>query len=193
MIVWASCPFEAPPFLALKLSGEGTHREGLLKGAAMLGREVFSSPKLLGCIASHIGMTTQGCLSMSPTSPFLKWWYPSVAPVMLFEYWPWNPSEIYATLSRETAWKRPTVNDWHTDCDLHVLKEYIFQHMFGVSYTDGFLSNQIRTGLLTREEAMHTLAESKKHVAESLDEALRQAGLEQLSDRIDRSCVAFQP
>lgn len=194
MVIWANCPLENSPFLALKYRGRGAARDGLLKGAALLAREALSSPELLRAIALHFPMTFQGCLAFSPSSPFLKWRFPSVEQLLLFDYWPWNPSEIYSTLSRETAWKKPEdcPNDWHSDCTFNIFKEYLFQSMLGVSYTDGFLSNQIRAGILTRDKALRELAESKRYFATALGEALRRVGLEHLSNRIDGSCFAIR-
>lgn len=195
LVVWANCPLENSPFLALKYRGQEAGRDGLLKGAALLTREVLSSPELLQSIARHFAMTFQGCLAFSPGSPFLKWRFPSVEQLLFFDYWPWNPSEIYSTLSRETAWKKPgdCPNDWHSDCTFYVFKEYLYQNMLGVSYTDGFLSNQIRARILTRDEALRELAASKRYFAAALDEALRRVGLEHLSDRVDSSCFDDRP
>jgi hypothetical protein len=64
--------------------------------------------------------------------------------------------------------------------------------MLGVSYTDGFLSNQIRAGILTRDEAWHELVQSKEYFAKALPAALRRVGLAHVASRIDPSCFAIQ-
>ena len=97
---------------------------------------------------------------------------------------------IVSTITRETGWRRPTnrPTDWHSDCIIDVFKEYVFQRMLGVSYTDGFLSNQLRAGILTREEAWEQLLRSKEYFANAMPAALERVGLAHLAGRIDPSC-----
>lgn len=183
LIIWAKCPVEDWPFLALKYDSEKGGREGRLRGGALLTQEGLSSPKLFEGSVRNFTITALGCLAFAPDSPFLKWRFPSVEQLLFFDYWPWNPQEIDSTIISETGWKKPTnrPNDWHSDCVFDVFKEYMFQRALGVSYTDGFLSNQIRAGILTRDEALHELVESKEHFAEVLPEALQRVGFEHLS------------
>ena len=192
-VVWAKCPLEDSPFLALKPQKNSTSREGLVKGGILLASELMKSPKLVGAVIRHFPMTTKGCLAFSPTSSYMKMRYGSVQQIPLFEYWPWNPKQIYATLT-EAGWKKPAnvPSDWHSDCSFHVLKEYMFQKILGVSYTDGFLSNQIRAGLITRADALRDLATSKRHFADALRATIRDNGdYSHLADRIDPSCFAI--
>ncbi len=188
--VWANCPLEYSPFLALKRRGNGAQREGLLKGGALLTAEVLRSPRFLSSIARHFPLTMEGCLAFAPSSPYLRWRYPSVEQLVFFEYWPWNPDKIPGTLTREAGWRKPAdvPNDWHSDCVFNVFKEFLFQSILGVSYTDGFLSNQIRHGLITRDQALIHLAESKRYFARAFPEALERTGLSHLASRIDLSC-----
>ena len=192
LVVWAKCPLEDSPFLALKNTGEGTRREGLIKGSALLAGEMLKSRRLLTAIGHQFPMSVQGCLAFAPSSPYLKWRYPSVEQISLFEYWPWSPTEIYRTLNEETGWRKPDdcASDWHSDCIFNVFKEYVFQSMLGASYTDGFLSNQIRAGLLSRDQALAELLESKRHFARILPEALQRVGLGDYADRVDASCFS---
>jgi hypothetical protein len=190
LVVWSNCPLEYSPFLALKHRGNGAAREGLLKGGALLAGEVLKSGRFLAAIASHFTLTLEGCLAFAPDSPYLRLRYPSVESLVFFEYWPWNPDEIYETLSIEAGWRKPAdiPNDWHSDCVFNIFKEYLFQSILGVSYTDGFLSNQIRAGILTRDQAMIQLAESKRYYARALPRALELTGLSHLTRRVDLSC-----
>lgn len=188
-VVWAKCPLEDSPFLALKPIKNSTSREGLIKGGMLLAGEVMRSRILLSAILQHFTMTGKGCLAFSPTSSYMKMRYPSVQQIPIFEYWQWDPKLIYATLER-AGWKKPTSvhSDWHSDCDFHPIKEYMFQKILGVSYTDGFLSNQVRAGLITRVEALKELAISKRHFAKALPASLAKVGLEYFANQIDPSC-----
>jgi hypothetical protein len=189
-VAWGKCPLEDSPFLALKYDTEKKGREGLVRGGVLLTREVASSPQLVGSIVRNFSLTLQGCLAVSPDSPFIKWRFPTVEQLFFFDYWPWNPKEIVSTITRETGWRRPTnrPTDWHSDCIIDVFKEYVFQRMLGVSYTDGFLSNQLRAGILTREEAWEQLLRSKEYFANAMPAALERVGLAHLAGRIDPSC-----
>jgi hypothetical protein len=102
----------------------------------------------------------------------------------------WESEQIRRTLIAEAGWRPPQdmPSDWHSDCVFNVFKEYMFQSMFGVSYTDGFLSNQVRHGLLTRDEALARLVESKKFYEGAVPKALEEVGLSQLANRVDPSC-----
>ena len=194
LVVWGKCPLEDSPFLALKYDTEKRGREGLVRGGILLTQEVLSSRKLVQSIGRHFSLTLKGCMAVSPDSPYLKWRFPSVEQLLFFDYWPWNPKEIVSTITRETGWRKPTnrPNDWHSDCIIDVFKEYVFQRMLGVSYTDGFLSNQIRAGILSRDEAWKELVKSKEYFAKALPTALQRVGLAHLSSRIDPSCFAIQ-
>ncbi|MCB5254355.1 MAG: hypothetical protein LHW58_01805, partial [Candidatus Cloacimonetes bacterium] len=64
----------------------------------------------------------------------------------------------------------------------------MFQKMYGVSYTDSHLSNQIRHGYLSREEARIKLKESKRFYAASILPALQFLKSQALMSQIDLSC-----
>lgn len=189
-VVWGKCPLEDSPFLALKYDSERGGREGLLKGGVLLSKELLSAPKLLQNVAHNFVLTMKGCLAYSPDSSFVKWRFPVVEQLLFFDFWPWNPREILSTIIPETGWKKPSnrPSDWHSDCIFDVFKEYLFQSMLGVSYTDGFLSNQIRAGILTRDEAWCELLKSKQFFAKALPDALERVGLQHLAARVDSSC-----
>lgn len=188
-VVWAKCPLEDSPFIALKPVNNSTSRDGIAKGAALLARELLQTPALVSAVLRNFNVALKGCLAVSPTSSYMKARYPSVQQIPLFEYWPWNPTEIYATL-KSAGWQKPTEipADWHSDCDFHAIKEYMFQKLLGVSYTDGFLSNQVRAGLLTREEALRELAMSKEHFGRALEPSLIRRGLSEFLDRVSPEC-----
>lgn len=191
LVVWAECALEDPAFLALRRSNETGKRDNLAKNAAALAQRVAGSPALSKAVAKNLKLTFFGCLAVSPTSSaYLRWRYPSVQHITLFDYWPWNAQEIYKALATDTAWERPqkVENDWHSDCTFHIIKEYMFQSMLGVSYADGFLSNQIRAGMMTRQSALAEVLQTRRRLVDSIPYAIRDVGLGDISDRIDLSC-----
>lgn len=196
-IVWSSTPLEYSPFLAIKYTGDEKHiykREGILQSGIQLGREILVSPTFAKSLVTTFGTSIPGCLAVFPNSAYLHFRYPKVHPLMFYAYEKWNPQLILNTITSELGWKIPEEikEDWHTDCVFNVFKEYMFQKMLGVSYTDAFLSNQVRYGYITREEARQKLWESKRFYSESLKPALKFLGLEYLMSDIVLSCFEVE-
>jgi hypothetical protein len=193
LVVWATCPLEVPPFVALSNHKDVGKRASPVHGAMLLGKTVLSTPHLAGAILSSLATTTKGCLLITPeTSPYLRFRYPSVHHLSLFEYWPWNPTEIYRTLEERTGWRAPSKaqEDWHFDCNYHVLKEYMFQSLYGIGYIDGYYSNLIRANLMTRDEALQKVEGIRLALAAELEESLKKADLGDLKHCVDPSCFA---
>jgi hypothetical protein len=57
--------------------------------------------------------------------------------------------------------------------------------MLGATYTDAFLSNQIRYGILSREEALEKLEESRKVNSVGIFKAIEALDLQHLRNEID--------
>ncbi len=193
MIVWSTSPLEYSPFLAIQYKPSESNqfkRESLLKSASMLFKETLSSPKFTLGILQNFKTSYLGSLAAFPTSGYLKRKYPSVTPIMFYDYYNWNPKEIIKELESKTSWRIPDYisDDWHSDCVFNIFKEYMFQKMLGVTYTDAHLSNQIRYGIISREEAVVQLRKSKMRLPFQLKEALKELDLDYLSDRIDFDC-----
>lgn len=193
MIVWSISPLEYSTFLAVSYKPDEKDqfkREGVLKSALVLLKEALKSPELSKAIIKNFKTTFYGCLAAFPNSSYLKKRYPEVTPIMFYDYINWEPNKILNDLETNTVWKRPAEmdEDWHSDCLFNLFKEYMFQKMLGVTYTDAHLSNQIRYGIITKEEALRKLEISKKSLPMQLRTALKKLNLEHLSDRIDFDC-----
>ncbi|MDD3562192.1 MAG: hypothetical protein PHR32_00765 [Candidatus Cloacimonetes bacterium] len=192
-VVWSSTPLEYSPFLAIKHKGDAKHqfkREGMLRSSWQLAKKAFVSPVFTRAILRHPQTSILGCLAVFPNSSYLRFRYPAVHPLMFYSYEHWDPKLILDTITSELEWQIPSEikEDWHTDCVFNVFKEYMFQKMYGVSYTDAHLSNQIRHGYISRAEAEQKLTESKRFYAESLLPALEFLGAEEIMSQIDLSC-----
>jgi predicted subunit of tRNA(5-methylaminomethyl-2-thiouridylate) methyltransferase len=193
MLVWGTCPLENPPFLVLRVESSEERpygRAGLLKSTAQLVGEMFNYPGLATSFVKHFSTCTFGCLATTPDSRYLALRYPSKKQIYFFQYVNWDATVIRSTLETRTDWRLPedVTDDWHSDCVIVSLKEYMFQKMLGVSYTEAFLSNQIRHGRITREEAWAMTLESKKQAPSAVMRSLDYLGLDHLKDRIDLSC-----
>ncbi len=192
-IAWSASPLEYSPFLALKLKGGSQNqfsREGTLKGAVMLMREFFKTAFFPITFLKYNKICIKGCLAAFPTSSFLKKHYPTVTPLMFYSYHPWNPKVIKRSITEEYGWNAPLdiVDDWHSDCIFNVFKEYTFQKMYGASYTDAYLSNQIRHDLIDREEALAALRQSKRYFKNEIYRTLDALNLSSLKERFDLTC-----
>ncbi|MCB5252384.1 MAG: hypothetical protein RBR69_08900 [Candidatus Cloacimonadaceae bacterium] len=192
-VVWASTPLEYSPFLAIKHQGDASHqykREGMLHSGLQLAREIVQSPRFAQGLLRVPRTSILGCLAVFPNSAYLRFRYRSVSPLMFYSYEKWDPELILDTITSNLDWKIPPEikEDWHTDCVFNVFKEHMFQKMYGVSYTDSHLSNQIRHGYLSREEARIKLKESKRFYAASILPALQFLKSQALMSQIDLSC-----
>jgi hypothetical protein len=189
-IVWAACPLETPPFIPAQSAGSSHETRSTLGMAASLARSLCAHPGFTKAFLSHFSTCVQGCLAFRPGSGYLQRIYPSVRQVNFFDYCRWDGAQMRAVLRAETRWTIPASvgSDWHSDCVFNVFKEYMFQKMYGVSYTDAFLSNQIRYGLITRDQAVAALRQSKQYFARELPKALTQVGLAHLQSQTDPSC-----
>jgi hypothetical protein len=191
LVVWSDCPLEVPPFLrAPGADGDTTRPRGFGYLGRRLWRQLRANPAFRRAFLRHAPTCVYGYLALRPDTRYLRWRYPAVRPVHYFHYCRWDRDEILSSLQAHTSWAIPDSlpSDWHADCRLHVLREYMSQRSLGASEVDAHLSNQIRHGLLTREEGWRKLLQVKAHHAEELPAVLRQLGLAHLVPRVDPSC-----
>jgi glucosamine--fructose-6-phosphate aminotransferase (isomerizing) len=193
MMLWSNCPLENPPFIALKPEStreKQYERQGMGKSIALLINEMIRDRQFAKGVMKHLSTCFYGCLAVTPTAKYLKIRYPSKKQVFFFEYIRWNPTQIIEALVEKAGWVPPEniPDDWHSDCYFNVFKEYMFQKMLGVSYTDAFLSNQIRKGIITREDAWDKLLKSKVYYSSVLTDTLEIVGLNELSGKMDPAC-----
>jgi hypothetical protein len=135
-----------------------------------------------------------GCLAFRPGTKYMRVRYLSVKFIQFFDYYSWDSNQILSELHDMTGWEIPDgiAMDWHSDCVFHVFKEYMYQKMIGASYTDAFLSNQVRHGLIARKQAWEKLLHSKKYNRNALKVALSKLDLEHLKPKIDFSCFDIE-
>jgi hypothetical protein len=191
MVIWSTCPLEVPPFIPTQPESGSNHaakRTGNL--GVLLGKSLATQPKFRKAFFQNASTCIFGSLAFRSNSGYLQLRYPSVTHINFFDYCDWNGDEIVASLKRNFPWSVPesVVTDWHSDCIFNAFKEYMFQKMLGASYTDAFLSNQIRYGLITRDEAWNKLIKSKKYYAGELIKTMSVLGMEHLHSKCDLSC-----
>jgi len=86
---------------------------------------------------------------------------PRVDYYQLFDYFKWNENEITDLLIKEYNWETAidTKSTWRIGDGTASFYNYIYYTVAGFSENDTFRSNQIREGMLTREEAMARIEE----------------------------------
>jgi|GEM_PF-455066 len=193
-VVWSVCPLETPPFIPTRSPQSETRRnapsKGILSLMGTLAGSMFSDKSFMATFLQHCPTCIRGCLAFDPEGSFLKKRFSSVRSIQFFNYHEWKGETIKQTITEELGWCLPnTIKiDWHSDCLFNVFKEYTFQKMYYTSYTDAFLSNQIRHGYISRQEAYKKLLHSKQYYAGRIQEALKRVGLEDLLGSIDFTC-----
>ena len=78
-----------------------------------------------------------------------------------FDYYEWNENEINDLIIKEYNWETAvdTVSTWRIGDGTASFYNYIYYTVAGFSEIDTFRSNQIRRGLITRDEALKIIKE----------------------------------
>ncbi len=92
---------------------------------------------------------------ISPHTAYLRFRYPEIFALAYFYFGEWNEEESDEALAR-LGWELPPActSTWKSDCSFAELKNYMFRSMSGVGYMDAFLSNMVRAGIISRDEAL---------------------------------------
>jgi len=190
MIVWSATPFEEPPFLAIKRYTDGKKLKQVsnTKSSILLLKEMLKTKEFPATFINNFNICINGCLAVNPEATYLKRKFPKVIPVLFFHYHNWEPKLIKEYIKAKVDWKFPDdKEDWHSDCLFHYFKEYMFISMYGTSYLEAFLSNQIRYGIISKEEALLKIEESKLTNSTGILNALETLNLKHLKSEINTS------
>jgi hypothetical protein len=189
MIVWSSTPLEVPPFIALKSKIDDDNKMkkvSYAKSSLLLIKEMVRTKDFPLTFIRFFNTCYNGCFAVRTDSNFLKRKFPRVTPVHFFQYHSWNQSLIKEYIKEKVNWESPSdKEDWHSDCLFHFFKEYMFLSMIGTSYLDAYLSNQIRQGLLSRDEALLKIEESKLTNSTGIVNAMKVLNLQHFKIRIN--------
>jgi hypothetical protein len=88
-----------------------------------------------------------------------RFFYPKQKLLYLYEYVTWDESIILSTIRKELGWIAPasSTSSWRSDCEVSLLKNHLLKKTIGFTEKDEILSNMIREGMITREEALRRL------------------------------------
>jgi len=116
-------------------------------------------------------------MSLNGNTPYLKYRYRGIEKHGYFYLNPYDEKKIMAAL-KEVGWEKAKDNNspWRFDCEIDSLKNVLFKKLIGVTEKDDLFSKNIRTGQMTREEAMARLDEGDVN-PEVVERVLRMIGL----------------
>lgn len=117
-------------------------------------------------------------LYITPHTNYLQLRYRDVQCVDYFFLMDYDEARCMDTIRRELGWERPPdcITDWRADCSFAELKNFMFLKTMGASYTDAYVANVVRSGEITRAQALERLAHDAqiawgriRHAAEVLE------------------------
>ncbi len=147
-------------------------------------------------LAAYYGLRTlrsPGYINTAIVDNAMAFWHCFVAKddfLYLFGYYPWSEAEVERVLRDEYQWEADAdygENQWRMD-DFHTsFINYVYYTVGGFSEFDDFRANQVREGLIDREEALRLAAIDNVARLESLRQfaALVGINLEHVLKRID--------
>lgn len=77
----------------------------------------------------------------------------------LFLYIDWDEDKIVNTITSELNWKIPEKmsSSWRSDCNINVIKQYLYKETLGFTKNEELLSQLIRKGTISRNMALQRL------------------------------------
>ena len=126
--------------------------EGVLHNLSLKGRA-----QLLAHFGKQYALNP-GYINISMWDTLFAYWVTYMMPMdftYLWHYIPWDENTIVSTLRNEYGWETEAGSSqtWRTDDGTSPFYNYIYHAIGGFTENDTFRSNQIREGLLSREEA----------------------------------------
>lgn len=97
-----------------------------------------------------------------------------------YNYIHWDEKFIEETLKNDAHWTLSTqgVSTWRSDCLLAFLKGYLHKHTLGYNEQSGLISNLIRDGQISREEALARVTRVQSVPEEYIRELLEKTGVD---------------
>ena len=157
-------------FAEYLLTGDKTRRRSsLIKGFGkeLLANPSYLNPQILASFSKEfISRFTHG--QSNHTS------------IPLFRYIVWDEERILKTITEELNWQVPDKmsSSWRSDCQVNVVRQYLYQELLGFTKNNELLSQLIRDGYMTREEALERLNRENRTDPEYLTEILADLGMD---------------
>ena len=112
-------------------------------------------------------------------TPYLRLRYRDIYCIDYFFHTEWDEADCVETIQSKLGWELPPgcLGTWKADCDFADIKNYMFYRATGATYAETMLSNLIRDGQITREEALKRLGKSSGVSWVKIKRALDKMGL----------------
>lgn len=97
---------------------------------------------------------------INPHTPYLRLCYRDIVRLDYFNHTRYDEQECIRVITNELGWELPpgAHSYWRADCSMAELKNLMFKQLVGASYVDTYLSNLVRAGEISRDEALRRLA-----------------------------------
>jgi hypothetical protein len=167
----------------LRMKGDGNETKGLLRG--LMENTSYYFPGNLAammvdnehCHASHLSEGKNRAL------------YPSMTYLDFYKYFPNIPSRIERRVEDGLNWKKPGKEDWHFDCLVEPFKNLFYYGLLGYTEVDYKLCEMVRYDIVTREEALMELYDSRRRIIASKNRIfalLKKIGSEDLIQQFNK-------
>lgn len=139
--------------------------------------------KLFGYIGKNV-MTNPSYVNQSVLDSMgsfaSRYWTPKAHYFSLFDYYRWDENKINDVLLNEYDWEKSidTQSTWRIGDGTASFYNYVYTLVAGFSENDTFRSNQIREGMITREQALELVKVENKPRYNSLKWYLEIVGLD---------------
>ncbi|MFX0134436.1 MAG: glucosamine 6-phosphate synthetase, partial [Candidatus Hodarchaeota archaeon] len=145
--------------------------------------EFYDKMKLLKFVATNVLKNPwylNNSVFDSFGSFFSRYFYPQKDYYHLFDYLQWNEREIESLIINEYEWETSpdTKSTWRIGDGTAGFYNYIYYNVAGFTEHETFRSNQIREGLISREEGLKLIEEENIPRAESIKWYLSIVGLD---------------
>jgi hypothetical protein len=103
----------------------------------------------------------------------------SLSMIAMFRFIRWNEEVILSLIQNELKWKSPSYSGstWRSDCEISILKDFLYRETLGFTKHDELLSGMIREEMTTREEALRRLERDNTISQQFLSGLLDRLGL----------------
>lgn len=139
--------------------------------------------KLFGFVAQNLikspGYFNQSIFD-SLGSFAVRYLFPKSDYYHLFDYYNWNEEELEQLILKEYKWEKAidTESTWRIGDGTASFYNYIYYTVAGFTENDTFRSNQIREGMITREEALNKMSRDNEIRYETLRWYLEIVGID---------------
>lgn len=186
LIVDGSNPNEANTFKLEAQAGKGAKKLYSFKAFVNISLKSLRGFSYLKPCNFLPGINT--IFSLNGNTPYLRWKYPKIHKIGYFYFHKYNEKKINTAL-KNIGWNKAIDNNspWRFDCEIDSLKNYLYEKLIGANEKDDLFSQNIRKGMMTREEAVKRLHEGNVNI-EIVDRVLKKIEMKtsdiQLFDKI---------